>query len=107
MYHKTKILFAAAALCLIAACSPDMWGYYFDYKCREAYFGNATINYTSEWFKPQILKEIEERTDITASKIFQALPLDVYDHEDLKQRLKSLYGYDDIIDECFSQIISQ
>ncbi len=85
----------------------EMWAYYFDYKCREKQFGDATIFQTHRWFKPQILKEIEERTNITAGDIFQALPIDVYDHEDLKQRMKSLYGYEDIIDDCFSLMDSK
>ena len=50
---------------------------------------------------------LPERTNITAGDIFQALPIDVYDHEDLKQRMKSLYGYEDIIDDCFSLMDSK
>ena len=81
----------------------EMWGYYFDYKCRNRYFGNTSIRNDDEWFKPQILKEIEESTNINTFDIFHALTPDIQSHLALKKKLKSLYGNEVVIENIFAQ----
>lgn len=81
----------------------EMWGYYFDYKCLKSHFNIDELRRQTDWFKPQILKEIEEETGLTPAEIFMAFTSDVCKHEELRENLKELYGHDDIIDACFAR----
>jgi len=81
----------------------EMWGNYFGYICEKDYFGSASIGATDDWYKPQIMRRIDDEVyGMTPHKIFTCLQSNVRNHQELKNKLISYYGHSTQINQIFS-----
>jgi len=87
----------------------EMWGNYFCYKCMNKStalgfsFGSVALTGTNYWFKPQIMKYLDETCGLSSSQIFECLTSDVTSHALLKSKLKTKYpNYVSCIESAFS-----
>ena len=81
----------------------EMWGNYFGYICEKRYFDNVWLGGTHDWFKPQILKRVDDEiSGMTPNKLFYCLQSTVTNHQKLKNKLISYYGNSSKINQIFS-----
>lgn len=81
----------------------EMWGNYFGYICEKDKFGSASFNYDEAWYKPGIIRRIDDEVyGITPHKIFLCLQSNVRNHQELKNKLISYYGHSTQINQIFS-----
>ena len=59
----------------------EMWGNYFGYICEKDYFGWAILEGTDDWYRPDILKRLDDEIyGISPQKIFHCLQNEVRSH---------------------------
>lgn len=67
-----------------------MWAYYLESMMYKERYGGAVPSFgTSFWFRPQILRYLDQR-GVSRSEIFRALGSDVTDRNALKNRLMTI-----------------
>ena len=81
-----------------------MWAYYSQAKMYGERYGGVTPTFGSSfWFRPQILRYLDER-GLGRSQIFRALTSAVDDREKFRDKLCSLYpAYQSVIDQVFER----
>ena len=68
----------------------EMWAYYLESMMYKERYGGAVPSFgTSFWFRPQILRYLDQR-GVSRSEIFRALGSDVTDRNALKNRLMTI-----------------
>lgn len=83
----------------------EMWGYYMQNRIyNDRYGGVMPVAGSSFWFRPQILRYLDER-GMTPSEIFRAMTPGVRSREELKDKLLELYSstYGPIVKEVFNR----
>lgn len=82
----------------------EMWAYFMESKFYQQRYGGQYPSFgTSYWFRPQILRYLDER-GISPSKIAAALEGDVTTKAALRDRLISLYPYQKkVIEQVFNR----
>ena len=82
----------------------EMWAYYNQAKMYGERYGGVTPTFGSSfWFRPQILRYLDER-GLGRSQIFRALTSAVDDREKFRDKLCSLYpAYQSVIDQVFER----
>ena len=83
----------------------EMWGYYMQNRIyNDRYGGVMPVAGSSYWFRPQILRYLDER-GMSPSDIFRALTPDVRNRNELRDRLLTLYSstHASIITDVFNR----
>lgn len=82
----------------------EMWAYFNQAKMFRERYGGVTPTFGSSfWFRPQILRYLDER-GLGREQIFRALTSEVDSRDKLRDKLNSLYpGYQSVIDQVFDR----
>lgn len=82
----------------------EMWAYYLESMMyKERYGGQVPSFGTSFWFRPQILRYLDDR-GISRAEIFQAMDQETIDRNILKEKLIAVCpGKETVIDQAFSR----
>ena len=87
----------------------EMWGYYMQNRIyNDRYGGVMPVAGSSYWFRPQILRYLDER-GMSPSDIFRAMTPEVRSRAELKEKLLELYSsnYGSIINDVFNRYPSE
>lgn len=80
----------------------EMWAYFFEYVTTKAYWGQASFT-TTQWFKPQIMKDLKEDEGFSVQQIFSGLSSSSSTHYRYKDYLINNYDKDEQVRRVFSR----
>lgn len=81
----------------------EMWGDYLGKKCLNYHYGTNSPCTNADWFKPQILADIDNQlSDIGPAQIHYVMGTSVTNPSNFKSALISQWGHSEVITQCFS-----